>query len=406
LHAKKQLLSEIEDLLATSIKAINGLSKPCSKFVSNLYILWLSLQGRCNFTTLASYGGYSEKSYRLHFENNQFDFTSFNSLLVDRCFGPERIAAFDPSFLKKSGKSTFGLDYFYNGSAQRTEKGIEIGCLAIIDVEVGTALPLSIKQTPKHKEHGGLIEHYSGFIESNSSIIKSCGISCIAVDGFFAKKKFIDKMVDIEFVVITKLRLDANLKYCFKGKQKQGRGRKRVYAEKIDCKNIDTRRIKKIHTDELNTYYSDIVYAVSLKRLVRMVYIQDNSTGKYTILISSDKEMDAMKIAQYYRLRFQIEFLFRDAKGFGGLQDCEARSEAKINFHHNMAFSSVALAKAASLRLCKEKNDFSFSIRNIKTHLNNKLMADLIFSNLGLDMSCKKIIKLYKKCLNFGARAA
>jgi hypothetical protein len=211
------------------------------------------------------------------------------------------------------------------------------------------------------------------------------------------------KMIDLDFSTITKLRQDANLKYYFLGQQKQGRARKKIYGDKVNCKNIDARRVKKFLSDQENTFYSGIVYAISLKRLVRMVYVDDNSTGKYTLLISSDKDMDPLKIEQYYRLRFQIEFLFRDAKGYGGLQDCQTRSEAKINFHHNMAFSSIALAKAASIRLCKEKSNFTFSITDIKTLHNNNLLTDLIFSNLGLDLTCKKIIKLYKKCLNFGA---
>jgi hypothetical protein len=41
------------------------------------------------------------KSYRLHFEHDQFDFPAFNLELIDKSFGSERIAAFDPSFLNE-----------------------------------------------------------------------------------------------------------------------------------------------------------------------------------------------------------------------------------------------------------------------------------------------------------------
>lgn len=53
------------------------------------------------------------------------------------------------------------------------------------------------------------------------------------------------------------------------------------------------------------------------------------------------------KIIKYYRLRFQIEFLIRDAKQHAGLEHCQARSEKKPNFHFNMALSSASVAKAA-----------------------------------------------------------
>ena len=38
------------------------------------------------------------------------------------------------------------------------------------------------------------------------------------------------------------------------------------------------------------------------------------------------------EILTFYQLRFQIEFLFRDAKQFTGLTHCQARDEAKFPF--------------------------------------------------------------------------
>jgi hypothetical protein len=40
-----------------------------------------------------------------------------------------------------------------------------------------------------------------------------------------------------------------------------------------------------------------------------------------------------------------IEFLFRDAKQFTGLSDCQARSKAKLDFHFNASLSAVTFAK-------------------------------------------------------------
>jgi hypothetical protein len=50
---------------------------------------------------------YSEKSIRLHFEK-LFDFASFNAALIKSSCGKDLIAAFDPSFIPKSGKKTPG----------------------------------------------------------------------------------------------------------------------------------------------------------------------------------------------------------------------------------------------------------------------------------------------------------
>lgn len=52
-----------------------------------------------------------------------------------------------------------------------------------------------------------------------------------------------------------------------------------------------------------------------------------------------------LHIAYYYHLRFQIEVLFRDAKQFTGLTQCQARSEAKLDYHLNASLSGVNVAR-------------------------------------------------------------
>lgn len=56
-------------------------------------------------------------------------------------------------------------------------------------------------------------------------------------------------------------------------------------------------------------------------------------------------ELEAQKIVQYYRLRFQIEFLIRDAKQHAGLEHCRVRSKRKLDFHFNMALTTVSIVK-------------------------------------------------------------
>ena len=58
------------------------------------------------------------------------------------------IGSMDCSFIGKSGKKTFGIDWFYNGSASRAEKGLEISVIAVIDVEAHQGYSLSVQQTP------------------------------------------------------------------------------------------------------------------------------------------------------------------------------------------------------------------------------------------------------------------
>jgi hypothetical protein len=74
----------------------------------------------------------------------------FNQQLIKRAIEPESpvILAVDCSFIPKSGKQTYGIDYFYNGSVSRAEKGLEVSAMAVVDVNHKTAYNLSVQQTP------------------------------------------------------------------------------------------------------------------------------------------------------------------------------------------------------------------------------------------------------------------
>ena len=129
-------------------------------------------------------------------------------------------------------------------------------------------------------------------------------------------------------------------------------------------------------------------------------------TGKYAVLFSTDLELQGEMIYLYYKSRFQIEFLFRDAKQFVGLAHCQARNENKIHFHVNASLSTVSLAKAVHyLAIPKEKRK-SFSMSDVKTTFFNKIMADRIFSMLEIDMTCKKNNQAYLDSLWYGKIAA
>ncbi|UOA09571.1 hypothetical protein [Methylobacter sp. S3L5C] len=51
-------------------------------------------------------------------------------------------------FLPKSGRSSYGLDWFCNGSQGQAERGLEISLLALVDVTHKMAYTLSAYQAP------------------------------------------------------------------------------------------------------------------------------------------------------------------------------------------------------------------------------------------------------------------
>jgi len=80
------------------------------KFIIHLLSLWFSIRGRHNYINLARYGIYGEDTYRQN-ASRSFPFLRFNSELVKQNLGTERMIAFDPTYISKSGKHTAGAGY-------------------------------------------------------------------------------------------------------------------------------------------------------------------------------------------------------------------------------------------------------------------------------------------------------
>lgn len=394
-------------LALTKLQKINGVKKPVVKFLCWLLQQWLVLPWRHNFSTLARFGGYSERAIRDQF-SKKLPFLSLFHQLFGFLLKKECIAVFDPTYISKSGKKTYGLDKFRSGTAQKVKKGLEGGCLAIVDTEDHAAYSMEVVQTPSSDQRKGasLIDHYVSIIKNRVADIKKYA-AILAVDGYFMKQSFIHAVTALGLEVITKGRGDANMRYLYKGPQKGGKGRKKAFDGKVDWKRIDKRRWKKCYEDDELTAWELVLWSVTLKRKVKAVYVESKGKGSYQILISTGPESEGHKVLAYYRLRFGIEFLIRDAKSHSGPDHCQARSEGRLYNHLNMAMFPVSVVRAYVWAPLKAKEgDMPFSMRAIKSYVFNKLMADTIFSNLGLELSSRKIKNLYNQCLNFGLQPA
>lgn len=126
-----------------------GLSKTQTRFMMLLFSTLLVVRGKVNFTNLSRYCALCERTLRRWFVR-PFDFAGFNRLCLAQVIpaGDLQLFAIDASFLPKSGKKTYGLDWFWNGCLGRTQKGLEVSLIALIDLGAQTAYALCAKQTP------------------------------------------------------------------------------------------------------------------------------------------------------------------------------------------------------------------------------------------------------------------
>ena len=393
-----------EALIGAIIGKMSGLNKSREKFMITIFMLYLGLRGRYNFLNMARYGEYMEQTYRNQFEK-PFDFNEFNTAIIKANCSRHLVNAFDPSYIPKSGKETEHLGKFWSGCSQKVLKGLEIGGFAVVDVENNTAFSLEAIQTPSVKELKAedktLVNHYvSLVIERKEKLISFS--TYLAVDGYFAKKEFINPIMNqTELQVISKMRSDANLYYIYRGESTGLRGRPKTLDGKIKMQQIDKRRIKICFENDEIKIYEGIVFSKSLKRKIKLAYLEPNAGG-YAVLFSTDLNLDGQTIYVYYKSRYQIEFLFRDAKQFTGLTQCQARNENKMHFHFNASLTAVSIAKATYFLKKRKSISESFSMSDVKTIHLNKIMADRIFANLEIDLSCKKIRRVYRDALWLG----
>lgn len=402
-------------LITTILQKMENIGVWRRRFISEVLLTFLSVKGRINFLQLGRYGNQNERSYRNQFED-EFDFMRFNRLFVQTACSSECILAFDPSFITKSGKHTPGVGYFYSGCSGSYERGLEIGCISAIDIKQNTAYHLEAIQSPawskKQKELSGktLIDHYSELLIAKKDILLTIS-NIIAVDAYFSKRKFVDKIIaEMGMEIISRMRDDANLLYRYQGKLKPGKGRPKLYAGKLNVKQVDKRRILKAYEDEEVTIYGGIVFSVGLKRYIKLAYVefknQDGEINSTKFFFSTNVYRDAKQILSYYRSRFQMEFLFRDAKQHAGLETCQARSEKKLHFHFNASLTAVNVGKAIIRKHHGNQDEIAISIADIKTELNNRLLAQTIFSIYGLDPNLLKNDDRFQQVLDFGKIAA
>jgi IS4 transposase len=116
-------------------------------------------------------------------------------------------------------------------------------------------------------------------------------------------------------------------------------------------------------------------------------------------------DLSGDKIFSYYCSRFQIEFLYRDAKQHCGLNNCQARSENKLNFHFNAALTAVNLAKVDWLNTRIDENS-QFSMSDYKTMYNNELLLKTFIERFGINPNTKKNKNIIAELRNWGKIAA
>jgi len=393
---------------ALSVSKIK-LNKCRYDFMIEIFMLYLSIPSRINFLQLGRYSLYGEQRFRRQSETG-FDFFSFNKALSAPWIGTRNAVAFDPSFIHKSGKQTPGIGYFWSGCAGRALRGIEILGLSVIDADTRLSFHQEAIQTPPtgclHDNGLTLVDWYAGAIKKHIQQILSITRYVVA-DAYFSKKNFVEQIRGFNLHLVSKLRDDADLSYLSKKPRTGKKGRPKKYGEKVDVKNLNPEHFKKVENNQGIKTFAGIVYSKSLDRNILLVVEEFQIKGKtiYRLLFSTNSNQAPIDVVDIYHTRFQIEFGFRDAKQFAGLENSQARSGNKLNFHFNTALTTVNIARIMQLSN-PDTRENSFSMATYKILFHNTLLLSRFFRLFAINPNSIKNHQHVKELLNFGTMAA
>lgn len=387
--AQTILTSVLSGIFAKMADIYNSrIGKRRRDFLAELFRVVFAMRGRVNFTNLARFSALHEQTFRRHFARG-FDWVAFNLVLLRLRRHPDEtmIGVFDASFLRKSGKKTYGLDKFFSSAAGAMRTGLQVSLLGVVATTSRRTLALDATQTPPglskeqpSKKRGDDYSRVDFYLEQIlDCLARLSEIVYWVGDGYYAKTKVFDSLASRGRHLITKLRTDANLRYLYEGPKKQSPGAPKKYDGKV-------------HFDDLSGFaevgvLDDLPHVRLLvartnsphfRRDLKVVVLLNERDDAYAVLCSTDLGQPAEEIVAFYRLRYQIEFVIRDAKQQAGLAHCQARSQEKLDFHLNMSFAAVNLARL----LCQRAG---LSLTSYCREAYNGFLVERLLSELSLE---------------------
>ena len=153
--------------------------------------------------------------------------------------------------------------------------------------------------------------------------------------------------------LISKLRHDPQLYLLYAGGY-PGKGRRRKYGAKLTPETLAEAHLRSETTEKgiRTRVYQARAWHKHFPELLNVVVIVKARlrTGRSAkvLLFSDDLALSSEAMIEYYSLRFQIEFNFRDAKQYWGLEDFMNVKEAQVGNAANFSLFMVTFSQVLS----------------------------------------------------------
>ncbi len=317
------------------------------------------------------------------------------------CFCPQEKYALagDEVVTTKSGHKTYGVDWFFSSLAQRPVKGLAFFALSLVGLEQRQSYPLRIEQViqpgtktkaappessaqpkgklarPKGSKNKDKTQvnlsrellHIRGML---SALLSTMGgtiaLEYLLLDGKFGHNAAVQMTRQMGLHLVSKLRYDSALFLPY-----QGPNSRRKYGDKLNPRKMPQQFLCHSHIEA--DWRTDIYQVRVLHKefaqplnviIILKTHLKTQQQG-HLILFSSDLELTYNQLIDLYSLRFQIEFDFRDAKQFWGLEDFMNISQTAVTNAVNLAFFMVNISRRL-LRDFRREHHSDFSLLDLK----------------------------------------
>ena len=341
------------------------------------------------------------------------------------------LLAGDDVVVSKVGKKTHGVGRFYSSIAGQPIPGLSFLALSLIDVNQRRSYPLALAQhlpAPKaakpteaitsrvkrgrgrpsgSKNHAKTAPTLSAeltLLQSQLRIvlkrIAPLPVKHLVLDGFFGTSPASWLVRDCGLHLISKLRHNAALYFPYHG-PKPKRGPTPRYGDKLDYKALPAQFRSAsvsegrfiIDTYQMTVWHKDFAHPLNVVVLVKT----DTHAHQvsHVILFSTDLSLTTAQIGDYYSLRFQIEFNFRDAKQYWGLEDFMNVSDVTVTNAVNLAFLMVNLS-AVLLPVHRQQHP-DFSVLDLKCHFRTRRYLHEVIKSLPTPPASDFIFRLAQR---------
>jgi len=357
----------------------------------------------------------------------------------------EYIVAGDEVVIGKAGKKTHGLDHFFSGIQQQVIPGLSFFAFSLINVREERSYPMQVtqivktaeekaasqakteakkaKKTAEQKKPGrpkGSKNKDKQVVVLNpellriqtalKSLLETVGtaitLNYVAMDGHFGNYPSAYMVRQVNMHLISKMRSDAAIYPAFEGEH-TGPGPKPKYGAKIDVRKPDKKFLQEtsvkdhVRTDIYQGQFYNKEFAFALNVVILVKTNLETNAQAHVILFSTDLKQAYDKIIKFYSLRFQIEFNFRDAKQYWGLEDFMNVEETAVTNAANLSFFMVNFSHAL-LQPFRQQNP-DYSILDLKSHYRGYRYAGEIIKMLPEKPDAILLADIFSQIARLGA---